>query len=146
MVKLNVPVVVGVPVISPVIKSRLQPVGSEPLFIVNVYGAIPPVTLAKQAERVAEYAVSFNPSGRAEQVGHARVAVFGILIVTFLEALSFLGLLLSLAIKVIVWLPGKLGVPEMQRVLFPVPVGVSKSPATGRVGDHVYGGVPPLAV
>jgi hypothetical protein len=128
---LNVPAVVGVPVISPVIKLRgLQPVGSEPLFIVKVYGAIPPVTLAKQAERVAEYAVSFNPSGRAEQVGHARVAGFGILIDTILEAVNF-GVLLSLAVTVILWLPGKLGVPEMQRVSFPDPETVIISPATG---------------
>ena len=101
MVKLNVPAVVGVPLISPVIKSRVQFVGSEPLIFVKVYGGTPPVTLAKQAESVAEYAVSFIPSGRAEQVGHVRGAVLGMLIVTILEALSLLGVLLSVAFTVI---------------------------------------------
>ena len=41
-VKLNVPAVVGVPVIAPVDGFSVNPGGSEPLVIENVYGETPP--------------------------------------------------------------------------------------------------------
>ena len=40
-VKLNVPVAVGVPVIAPVAVFKLNPVGSLPLLIAQVIGAVP---------------------------------------------------------------------------------------------------------
>ena len=42
IVKVNVPTVVGVPVIAPVLELRSRPVGSEPLDTENVYGEVPP--------------------------------------------------------------------------------------------------------
>ena len=47
-VKLNVPGVVGVPVIAPVDGFRIKPPGSEPLTIENVYGGIPPVATSAE--------------------------------------------------------------------------------------------------
>ena len=46
MIKLLLPAVpgTGVPVIKPVLATRISPVGSEPLTIVHVKGAVPPVT------------------------------------------------------------------------------------------------------
>ena len=41
-VKLNVPAVVGVPVMAPVDGFSVKPAGSEPLIIENVYGGTPP--------------------------------------------------------------------------------------------------------
>ena len=40
-VKLNVPAVVGVPVIAPLDVFRFKPVGSEPLLIAQVIGVVP---------------------------------------------------------------------------------------------------------
>jgi hypothetical protein len=40
--KLNVPATVGVPVICPVVGFNVNPVGSDPLDTLNVYGAVPP--------------------------------------------------------------------------------------------------------
>jgi hypothetical protein len=44
-VKLNVPAMVGVPVIAPVEVFSVKPAGSEPLVIENVYGETPPVAM-----------------------------------------------------------------------------------------------------
>ena len=41
-VKLNVPAVVGVPVIAPEFASSVNPAGSDPVVIENVYGGAPP--------------------------------------------------------------------------------------------------------
>ena len=41
-VKLNVPDVVGVPVIAPVDAFSVRPAGNEPLVMENVYGGVPP--------------------------------------------------------------------------------------------------------
>ena len=40
-VKLNVPVVVGIPVIAPFASYRLRPVGNSPLIIDHVIGVVP---------------------------------------------------------------------------------------------------------
>ena len=40
-VKLNVPAVVGVPIIAPVDAFKLKPVGNEPLLIDQVIGVVP---------------------------------------------------------------------------------------------------------
>jgi hypothetical protein len=42
-VKLNVPIVVGVPEITPLLLLSVSPVGSEPLAIDHVYGEVPPL-------------------------------------------------------------------------------------------------------
>src|SRR5208337_84459 len=47
-VKLNVPTVVGVPVIAPVDELSESPGGSAPLMIENVYGAVPPAALSTE--------------------------------------------------------------------------------------------------
>jgi hypothetical protein len=44
-VKLNVPEVVGVPVMAPVEEFSVKPAGSEPLMMENVYGGTPPVAI-----------------------------------------------------------------------------------------------------
>src|SRR4051794_8742307 len=58
MVNVNVPAVVGVPVIAPEPPLRTSPVGSAPLEMVNVYGAVPP-----EPETVWLYAVPKLPFG-----------------------------------------------------------------------------------
>ena len=40
-VKLNVPIVVGVPVIAPVVSFKLRPAGNVPLAIDHVIGVVP---------------------------------------------------------------------------------------------------------
>jgi hypothetical protein len=47
-VKLNVPAVVGVPVIAPVELFSVNPAGSEPLVIEYVYGGIPPPAVSDE--------------------------------------------------------------------------------------------------
>ena len=42
-VKPNVPAVVGVPEIAPVLAAKLNPVGSEPALMLQLYGDVPPV-------------------------------------------------------------------------------------------------------
>src|SRR4051794_15100230 len=70
MVNVNVPAVVGVPVIAPEPPLRTSPVGSAPLEMVNVYGAVPP-----EPETVWLYAVPTLPfgsvAGLTVMMGHA---------------------------------------------------------------------------
>src|SRR3954452_20116746 len=70
MVKLNVPAVVGVPVMAPELPLRISPVGSAPLEMVNVYGAVPP-----DPETVWLYAGPTLPfgsdAGLTVMMGHA---------------------------------------------------------------------------
>jgi hypothetical protein len=47
-VKVNVPYAVGVPVMAPVEVFKVNPVGSEPLVIENVYGGTPPVATSAE--------------------------------------------------------------------------------------------------
>ena len=47
--KLDVPVVVGVPAITPLEAFKLSPVGNEPDATLQVYGVIPPVAEAVEA-------------------------------------------------------------------------------------------------
>ena len=56
-VKLDVPGVVGVPLIAPLVPSD-NPAGSAPAIFVNEYGAVPPL-----AETVAKYAAPVVPCG-----------------------------------------------------------------------------------
>jgi hypothetical protein len=45
MVKLETPVLLGVPEIVPVDEATARPEGSDPAEMLNVYGAVPPVTV-----------------------------------------------------------------------------------------------------
>ena len=47
-VKLNVPEVVGVPVMAPVEGFSVKPAGSEPVMIEKVYGGTPPVATSAE--------------------------------------------------------------------------------------------------
>jgi hypothetical protein len=47
-VKLNVPAVVGVPVMAPVDELSVKPAGNEPVMIENVYGGTPPVATSDE--------------------------------------------------------------------------------------------------
>lgn len=67
-VKVEVPDAVGVPVIAPDDAFKVRPAGSEPLLMLHVYGAVPPVACS-----VAEYAVLTLPPGK-EAVEIARDA------------------------------------------------------------------------
>ena len=58
MLKMGVPGVVGVPVMAPVPVLRLSPPGSDPLFINQVMGAVPP-----DAPTIWEYAALTVPPG-----------------------------------------------------------------------------------
>lgn len=49
IVKLNVPVVVGIPVIAPVEEFRLRPAGKNPEATLQAYGVTPPVAEATEA-------------------------------------------------------------------------------------------------
>lgn len=57
-VKLDVPAVVGVPVIAPLVAFKLKPAGKVPVVIFQLYGAIPPV-----AVNVALYITPAVPPG-----------------------------------------------------------------------------------
>ena len=46
IVNVNVPTVVGDPVMAPVVGLSVRPVGSAPLDTANVYGAVPPVAVS----------------------------------------------------------------------------------------------------
>ena len=58
-VKLNVPMVVGVPEISPVAAFKVSPGGNEPFVIEKVYGGTPPIATA-----VDVYGKSAIPTGK----------------------------------------------------------------------------------
>jgi hypothetical protein len=62
-VKLDVPLVVGVPEIKPVLGTRLNPAGRLPEAIAQVYGAAPPLAL-----RAVEKGVPEVPEGSVEEV------------------------------------------------------------------------------
>jgi hypothetical protein len=62
-VKLDVPLVVGVPEITPVPLARLNPAGRLPEVIAQVYGAAPPLAL-----RAVEKCVPEVPGGSVDDV------------------------------------------------------------------------------
>ena len=65
-VKLNVPKVVGVPVIAPVVGFKVNPGGSDPLVIENVYGGAPPVATSAELYATPTCPV---PAGQASVIG-----------------------------------------------------------------------------
>jgi hypothetical protein len=62
-VKLDVPLVVGVPEITPLLGARLSPAGRLPEVIDHLYGAAPPLAL-----RAVEKGVPEVPEGSVEDV------------------------------------------------------------------------------
>jgi hypothetical protein len=133
-VKVNVPAVLGVPVMAPVDGFRVRPAGSEPLVIENVYGGTPPVATSAEL-----YATPTVPVA----VGQARVGGAGAM--TILQLVDVVPAAVPLesttwAVKVNV--PAVVGVP----VMLPVD-GSSVRPAGSEplVIENVYGGTPPVA-
>ena len=61
-VKLNVPTVVGVPLMVPELAFKLSPLGSDPAVIAQLYGVVPPVATSD-----VEYEMPVDPPG-AEDV------------------------------------------------------------------------------
>ncbi len=130
-VKLEVPDVVGVPVMAPVPATRESPAGSVPEEIDHVYGVVPPeavsawlyATPAVSAGRLAVVIVSPETT----VIDKAWVAVAPTLSVT-------------LAVKLEV--PEVVGVPVM------APVEATRDSPAGRLPEasaHVRGAVPPAA-
>ncbi len=139
MVNVNGPDTVGVPLITPVVAFKVNPVGSVPEFKVNVYGAVPPVGTI-----VEEYATPTCPVTAAAQA-----------------AVSTAGEMVMPQAEVIKTCAGDAAVPLesvtlMVKLKGPVPVGVPViAPVLGfrnRPGGKapefrvkVYGAVPPVA-
>ena len=126
-VKLNVPVVVGVPDIVPLVE-RVNPVGRLPFAIAQFMGVVP------VAVRVLLYAVPVMPSGSVV------VVMVGGIITAFIVMdkafVSFPALFVALAVKLNV--PAVVGVPDI------IPVAESDKPVGKLPTDtvQVMGAVP----
>ncbi len=129
-VKLNVPTVVGVPLMVPVLVFKLSPVGSDPIVIVQLRGAVPPV-----ASNVVEYEVPVDPPGADE------VVIDNAGVITIESALVAVAPASSVARTV------KLNVPDADAVplMLPVPEFKVRPPgSTPEARDQTMGGVPPV--
>jgi len=133
-VKLNVPAVVGVPVMAPVELFSVKPAGSDPLVMENVYGGVPP-----PATRAELYATPTCPV----PVGQVRVGGGSTTTMLQFEAVVPAELPLestTCAVKLNV--PVVLGVP----VMAPVAVfSVNPAGSDPLVSEKVYGPTPPDA-
>jgi hypothetical protein len=129
-VAVDVPAVVGLPVIWPVDVLKSNPAGR--LVAAHVIGLVPPV-----AARVALYAVPTTPPG-----SDAVVIVIGptMVIDRFAVAVRCVGLVASVAVNITVDVIEALGVP----VIWPV-AEFKSNPAGRPVAAHVIGFVPPVA-
>ena len=132
-VKLDNPVVVGVPEITPVLGAMLSPAGNDPLDMLHVYGGTPPVAVT-----VCEYAVPTTPSGKlvvviVNGVPETIVSVSGCDAV--LSSLSVTSIVNDVA-------PAVVGVPDITPVL---PASDNPPGNAFPILLHVYGGVPPDA-
>jgi hypothetical protein len=95
----NVPAAVGVPVIAPVVESRVRPLGSAPVATEKVNGAVPPVTIIAGLVK----ATPTSPELTEEQASEGpAITVYGHELVTVLPLLS---------VTVIEKLPASVGVP-----------------------------------
>ena len=133
-VKLDVPAVVGVPLIMPVL-DNVRPAGSDPALIDQVYGAVPP-----DARRVCcGYGVATVPPGSevVVMVGGAGAGLMTICSDWVSERFSA-----STTLTTNLNVPAVVGVPVMVPLLFSV------NPAGNEplLIDHVSGAVPPVAV
>jgi hypothetical protein len=133
-VKLNVPAVVGVPVIAPVDGFSVNPGGSEPLVIENVYGGTPPVATSDElyATPTVPVAVGQTSAGTGAATTMLQLAV-AVPAAVPVESTTC-------AVKLNV--PPVVGVPVMAPV-----DGFSTNPGGSEplVIVNVYGGAPPVA-
>jgi hypothetical protein len=131
-VKLAVPVVVGVPEITPAL-DIVRPAGSDPELMLQTYPGVPPLALSVALNAVPACAL---PS--------AAEAIVSLLAPTLIETTAVCicpGTALSFTATVKVEVPFVVGVPEI------TPALESVRPA-GRLPEgsvHVYPGVPPVA-
>src|SRR4029077_703859 len=130
----TVPAVVGVPEITPVDATRLNPAGNVPALTLQLYGVVPPLACS-----VVEYAVPAVPPGNdvVVTVGGCAVAATAIL-------KAFVPVLFAASVTCIVHdaVPAVVGVPEI------TPVDATRLNPAGSVPAltlQVYGVVPPLA-
>ena len=129
-----VPAVVGVPEITPVAATRLNPAGSVPALTLQLYGVVPPLACS-----VAEYAVPAVPPGKDVVVtvggcGAAATAMLSALVPVLFAA--------SVTCTVNDVVPAVVGVPEI------TPVAATRLNPAGSVPAltlQLYGVVPPLA-
>jgi hypothetical protein len=135
IVKLDVPVPVGVPLITPVDATRDSPAGSDPELIDQLYGVMPPV-----AVNVVLYAVPCVAPGRpvlvTVKVAAANTSSETAAVAVLLSA--------SVTANVKSLIPVPVGVPEISEG----PSFFRMSPA-GRVpelSEKLYGLTPPVAV
>ena len=128
-VKLEDPAPCGVPLMIP--SPRASPAGSEPLATDHVYGGVPPVALTG-----CEYAVPAVPVGSEDVV----ILKAGALMVSTRAALPDPEAL-SVTFTVKLDNPAVVGVPAIVP-----PERLNPAGSDPLVTDHVYGGVPPVAV
>jgi hypothetical protein len=132
-VKVAVPVAVGVPEITPAFES-VNPAGKLPDASDHVYPGVPPVALS-----VALYELPFFPTARLVDVIDSPEAE--IVSDSCADAVSA-GDALSVTATVKVAVPLAVGVPEITPAL----ESVSPAGKLPDASDHVYPGVPPVAL
>ena len=128
-VKLDEPAAVGVPDIVP--PERLNPAGSDPLTTDHVYGGVPPV-----AFNGCEYATPTVPAGNEEVVMLTAEALITIDSAALAEPVA-----LSVTLTVKLDEPAAVGVPDIVP-----PERLNPAGSDPLATDHVYGGVPPVAL
>lgn len=130
----NVPAVVGVPEITPVEVTSVNPGGNAPALTLQLYGDVPPV-----ACNVVEYAVSAVPEGSEVVVTEGGCAAADTVMLNAFVPVLFAA---SVTCTVNEDAPVAVGVPEI------TPVEATKVRPAGKVPAlrfQVYGVVPPLA-
>ena len=103
----TVPVVVGVPEITPVDAAKLKPAGSDPALTLQLYGAVPPLACS-----VVEYAVPVVPPGSDTVMTAGDCAAAATSILRFAEAVA-VGEPESFTCTVKAEVPACVGVPEI---------------------------------
>jgi len=104
-VKLNVPAVVGAPVMAPVVAFNVRPAGRLPEEIENVYGPTPPIATSAELYATPTWAVT---PGQASAIGADTVIVQLVVAAVPVESTS-------LTVKLNV--PAVVGVPAMAPVV-----------------------------
>jgi len=129
-VKLNVPPVVGIPLMVPVLAFKLSPLGSDPVVIAQLSGGMPPVAIND-----VEYKLPVDPPG-AEEV-----------VIDKAEAITIESALVAVAPAPSVARTVKLNVPDADAVPVMVPVPEFKVRPAGsapEARDQTMGGIPPV--
>jgi len=130
----TVPAVVGVPEITPVDATRLNPAGNVPALTLQLYGVVPPLACS-----VVEYAVPAVPPGN-----DVLVTVGGCAAAATAMLNAFVPVLFAESVTCTVndAVPAAVGVPEIK------PVDATRLNPAGNVPAltlQLYGVVPPLA-